>query len=60
MLAIGWGEITKGILLEKKTYRYITVKNSLDKKWGENGFGYIVMETEKIDKKATSGCGLLK
>lgn len=57
MLAVGWGEVTQGTFINKKTYYYIIVKNSLGMKWGENGFGKIVMQ---IDKGATNGCGLLK
>ena len=57
MLAVGWGEVTQGTFLNKKTYYYIIVKNSLGMKWGENGFGKIVMQ---VDKGATNGCGMLK
>lgn len=56
MLAVGWGQVTTGVSLYKKTNYYIIVKNSMGMSWGENGYGKIVVQ---VDKDPTNGCGLL-
>jgi C1A family cysteine protease len=56
MLAVGWGEVTTGAVY-KKTQYYIIVKNSMGIKWGDNGFGKVVVQ---VDKDLNNACGLLK
>lgn len=55
MLAVGWGQMVLGTIT-KKTYYYIVVKNSFGVKWGEKGYGRIVVQ---IDKLPSAACGIL-
>jgi cathepsin L len=54
MLAVGWGQETTGVV--KTTYYYIWVKNSFGTRWGDDGYGKIVVQQ---NKKETGGCGMM-
>jgi C1A family cysteine protease len=55
MLAVGWGQETTGTTI-KTTHYYIWVKNSFGIKWGDSGYGKIVVQN---NKNPTGGCGMM-
>lgn len=55
MLAVGWGQQTVGSVIKSTNY-YIVVKNSFGPKWGDSGYGKIVV---KVNSTENSMCGML-